>query len=236
MPALILLAIITAYDWASREGAASAKDVTSGTETRIIHIRDWHIVPKDHFAIDTGLKGKELEEAYAEHLQAVERVQKSQFEILAGVKEVFGEGLTDENYPIFKAEIRTLRPFHRELASFDPAAGEDTKQIFQEHRLTLLRIGAAGQLMLDEKLTVLPCEGEAYENRPINNGKLVLDQKVIEAREDAIVRNLIKSGGDCVLVLGGAHDLSDNIRRLPIKKATFLIGTLSSALRTTRFG
>lgn len=127
---------------------------------------------------------------------------------------MFGEGLTDENYPIFTAEIRTLRPFHRELANFDPAAGEDTKQIFEEHRMTLLRVGAAGQLMLDEKLTVLPCEGREYENRPIKDGKLVLDQKVIETREDAIVRNLIKRGGTCVLVLGGAHALADNIKRL----------------------
>lgn len=194
--------------------ADSVQEVLPGTETRIIHIRDGHHITKENFAIDTELKDRELDEAHAEHLQAVDRVQKSQLKILAGVKEVFGEGLTDENYPIFQAEIRTLRPFHRELASFDPADGEDTKQIFEEHRLTLLRLGAAGQLMLDEKLTVLPCEGEVYENRPIKDDKLVLDQKVIEAREDAIVRNLTKRGGTCVLVLGGAHDLSDNIKRL----------------------
>ena len=194
--------------------ADSVKEVLPGTATRIIPIRDWHIVPKDHFAIDTGLKGMELDEAYAEHLQDVERVQKSQLKILVGVKEVFGEGLTDENYPIFKAEIRTRRPFHRELAQFDPAAGEDTKQIFEEHHLTLLRLGAAGQLTLDNKLTVLPCEGDVHENRPIKDGKLALDQKVIEAREDAIVWNLVKRGGTCVLVLGGAHDLTDNIKRL----------------------
>jgi hypothetical protein len=135
----------------------------------------------------------------------------SQLKILAGVKEVFGEGLTDENYPIFKAELQSLRPFHRELAKFDPA---DTKRIVEEHRLTLLRIGAAGQLMLDEKLTVRPCEGKEYENRPLEDGKLVLDRKVIEAREDAIVRNLLKEQGTLYLVLGGAHDLSDNIKRL----------------------
>jgi len=28
------------------------------------------------------------------------------------------------------------------------------------------------------------------------------------------VRNLLKRGGTCVLVLGGADDLSDNIKRL----------------------
>ena len=37
----------------------------------------------------------------------------------------------------------------------------------------------------------------------------MFDQKVREAREDTIVRNLVKHGGTCVLVLGGAHDLTD---------------------------
>jgi len=214
MLSLLFILAFTPESLRANEGVSSVRKVLPGTETRIIHIRDWHIVPKEHFAVDTELKGKELDEAYAEHLQDVERMQKSQLKILAGVKEVFGEGLTDKNYPIFKAEIRTLRRFHRELAQFDPTAGDDTKQIFEQHRRTLLRLGAAGRLMLDEKLTVLPCEGEVYENRPIKDGKLVLDQKVIEAREDAIVRNLLKRGGDCLLVLGGAHDLTDNIRRL----------------------
>ncbi len=36
---------------------------------------------------------------------------------------------------------------------------------------------------------LLACEVKEYENRPIKDGKLVLDQKVIEARDDAIVWN-----------------------------------------------
>ena len=87
-----------------------------------------------------------------------------------------------------------------------------TKPIFEEHQSTLLRIGAAGQLMLNEKLAVLPCEGKECKNRPIKNGKVALDRKAIEAREDAIVRNLLKHSGTCVLVLGGAHALSTTSR------------------------
>ncbi|MFT5325283.1 MAG: hypothetical protein ACI8P0_003151 [Planctomycetaceae bacterium] len=32
-----------------------------------------------------------------------------------------------------------------------------------------------------------------------------------EAREDAIVKRILKVSGTAVLVLGGAHDLSDNV-------------------------
>jgi hypothetical protein len=193
---------------------ASVREVLHGAEVRIIHVRDWHLVPKKDFAIDTELEGKELEDAYAKHLESVEAVQRSQLGVLSGTKEVFGEGLTEENYPIFKAEIRVLRPFHLELAKHDPYASDESYRIFEEHHLTLLRIGAAGRLMLDEKLTVMPCEGKEYETRPIKHGKIVLDKKAIEAREDAIVRNLLKYEGTVYLVLGGAHDLSDNIKRL----------------------
>ena len=44
------------------------------------------------------------------------------------------------------------------------------------------------------------------------DGRIVFDEKSNEAREDAIVRNLMKTPrGTAVLVLGGAHDLSDNV-------------------------
>jgi len=214
MFAILLTFAVIPEELRANDAAALVREVLPGTETRIIHIRDWHLVPKADFAIDTELVGKDLDDANDQHLRDVERVQKSELKILAGVRTVYGEGLTEENYPIYKAEIRSLRPFHHELAKFDPDDGEDSKRIFAEHRMTLLRLGAAGQLMLDEKLTVRPCEGKEYENRPIKDGKVVLDTKIIGAREDAIVRNLLKQQGTVYLVLGGAHDLSDNIKRL----------------------
>jgi hypothetical protein len=40
---------------------------------------------------------------------------------------------------------------------------------------------------------------------------LVFEEKANEAREDAIVRNTLRASETVILVLGGAHDLSDNV-------------------------
>jgi hypothetical protein len=40
------------------------------------------------------------------------------------------------------------------------------------------------------------------------------DESQTEAREDAIARNLLKVEGDALVILGGAHDLTDNLERL----------------------
>ena len=47
----------------------------------------------------------------------------------------------------------------------------------------------------------------------MGDGTVVFDKKADEAREDAIVRNLLKAGGVAVIVLGGDHDLADNLKR-----------------------
>lgn len=48
--------------------------------------------------------------------------------------------------------------------------------------------------------------------RPIGeDGKVKLDPKLNDAREDAIVKNVVGGGPVSVLILGGAHDLSDNV-------------------------
>ena len=49
-------------------------------------------------------------------------------------------------------------------------------------------------------------------SRQSNCGPLVFEEKANEAREDGIVRDMLeKTSGTAVLVLGGAHDLSDNV-------------------------
>jgi hypothetical protein len=58
-----------------------------------------------------------------------------------------------------------------------------------------------------------PVEDEAtYEAaNPAKDGKVVFDSTLNEAREDAIVRNMMKTAKTAILVLGGAHDLGDNV-------------------------
>jgi hypothetical protein len=78
----------------------------------------------------------------------------------------------------------------------------------------MLRIGAAGQLHMEGVLKTLPADDEAAHEaaRPVGpDGKVKLDAKLIEAREAAIVENVVSDNPVSVLILGGAHDLSDNM-------------------------
>ena len=43
---------------------------------------------------------------------------------------------------------------------------------------------------------------------------MALKPEAIEARQDAQVRTLLKAGTFAFVILGGAHDLQDNIKRL----------------------
>jgi hypothetical protein len=82
----------------------------------------------------------------------------------------------------------------------------------------LLEMGAAGQLLLSGELEdVLPLEdARLYEKtNPLSeDGRIELKPKIIEAREDAMVKKILDGGPFAFMVLGGGHDLSGNIERL----------------------
>jgi hypothetical protein len=64
---------------------------------------------------------------------------------------------------------------------------------------------------------VLPLENadaHAASNPVSDDGSVALDQEKIEAREDAQVRLLLDGEPVAIIILGGAHDLSDNVERL----------------------
>ena len=73
----------------------------------------------------------------------------------------------------------------------------------------LLRIGAAGQLLVTGELAeILPVEDTAAYDaaNPIgDDGTVTLDEEKIEARQDAQVRRMLKREVSLV-ILGGAHD------------------------------
>lgn len=91
----------------------------------------------------------------------------------------------------------------------------DLRTMIEEHQASLLQLGAAGRLyMLGKLKAVLPAESlDAHaQANPLANGAVQLDLAKQEAREHAIVQELGKaSDKTVVLVLGGDHDLSDNI-------------------------
>lgn len=80
----------------------------------------------------------------------------------------------------------------------------------------LVEVGAAGRMLIDGvPITVHPIEDAKLLEaaKPVANGKIAPDRKKIEAREDAMVRRMLDRPV-AIAVLGGGHDLADNVRRL----------------------
>ena len=110
---------------------------------------------------------------------------------------VFVEGLTKEDMPAFIIISRVLA--RKENSPY---------KIILQH-------GAAGKLYRDGKLKeVLPLDDEAAMQaaNPVKDGKVKIDKTANEKREDAMVLNLLTRKGIVVVILGGAHDLTDNLR------------------------
>lgn len=146
--ALLLVVAVDVDALACNAGAEKVERVLAG-EKLIVHVLDYHIVNKEQLGKNVGIDGEKLDAEYAQVVKDASAVHALKLKLLAGAKEVFIEGLTDKSNPIFKAEIKALRSFHEELKTFDPNDGEDTKQILNEHKLTLLRVNAPGELLLD---------------------------------------------------------------------------------------
>jgi len=221
---------------------------------RIIHLRDWHFVPKDLYAIDmNNAKGRELsaveiDQLHEELLLMVEAVQIEQMGLLRclvrhhGLKRIYSEGLTTNGLPNYQEMVAVLRDMEanqiselrkqlgdvRELLKgSDPKTDrhEKAKKIeaeisgmIDQHQLRLLEFGAAGRLLIAGEIQeVLPLDdGDLLEkSKPITpGGKVRLDPEKLKARHDAQVKAVIDKGDFGLIVLGGAHDLSDSVRRL----------------------
>jgi hypothetical protein len=100
---------------------------------RIIHLRDWHHVPRDRFALDARqpagkhLADAEVDALYAQHLLEVELVQVEQAAILEclnrhhGLRRVLVEGLTPKGVAAYKV-LQGGR--HQEQVAQEDRAGE----------------------------------------------------------------------------------------------------------------
>ncbi len=221
---------------------------------RIIHIADWHYVERDDYAADLRALSVEpisdevLDHRFAKLIDKVERVQIQQMTVLQwliknhGLKRVYLEGLTKRDLPIFDAKIEALREVSKGLSDLrqkqsellsatEPDAPtqrilEGIQKLEKQYRRDLLRLGAAGQLVLSGELEgVLPLEDEKAHQaaKPIaDNGGVSFDQEKIEARQDGQAHLLLEGGPFSTIILGGAHDLSDNLDRLSEGKAEYI--------------
>jgi hypothetical protein len=103
---------------------------------RIVHLRDWHQVPKDLYAIDMKqahgreLTDEEIDRLHQELLLEVEAIQLEQIALLRclirhhSLKTLFSEGLTEKDYANFveivgvlgKMERNQVGPLRKEVA------------------------------------------------------------------------------------------------------------------------
>jgi hypothetical protein len=84
---------------------------------RIVHLRDWHFVPKELSALELQTAGdrewvaREMDRLHQEHLLEVEAVQLEQMALLRcliqhhGLKRVYCEGLTANDLPNYKEMV-----------------------------------------------------------------------------------------------------------------------------------
>tara|TARA_R110002095_G_scaffold153786_4_gene133623 strand:+ start:902 stop:1705 length:804 start_codon:yes stop_codon:yes gene_type:complete len=199
----------------------------------IIHLLNWHFISKEDYAADLSdssdgdLSEDEIEKQYLAFLNDVEAIQKEQKQILRylikkhKVQTVYMEGLTEKNLNAFNSFIKTLR-------EFEVPEGDGALDLFlkEQYRRDLMQMGAAAQLLINRRLkSVLPLENaEAFENaNPVGtDGKIRFDEVTEEMREDEMLKILLKGQGIKVIVLGGGHDLADNLERLKLDSVLYV--------------
>lgn len=186
------------------------------------------------------LSEDELHEWHQAHCDEMERFQASQKKLLLwlvdhhGLTKIFREGASEEDMPRVMREVewfRKIAPWRdrlkRERLRLSQQlreakiSGRDSTALrdkLDEHELSRdysLNFGPIGDLLLDRPfVTIIPAEdAEAYAAaQPEKHGGR-LHGSHYDAREAAIVRNLLKHGPCAVIVLGVAHDLSEEVQK-----------------------
>lgn len=191
---------------------------------RVIHLLNWHFVPMDQYGADlNGLREEpltedELFDRFEEFREEVETVQKEQIELLRvlirkhGLQKLYCEGLADEEVEDYRRLLATLKRSGKYVKHGDSPID---LLVQHEYQNDILMIGAPGRLLMKGELDdVLPTETQQSlkAGAPFDaEGNVKFDEAKIEQREDVIVEHLLKGGPVSFVVLGGAHDLSDNV-------------------------
>ncbi len=221
--------------------AVEVSPASDKPKRQIIHILNWHYVPFSDFEADIRAAEGELasspqeqllenphpstipifdqtSEKWESFLADVEAVQVEQMALLRelakfhGLKQVFLEGVT-------KVELPAVRKFLDALVQWEKPEGDGILDGLwvDLHRQDTLEAGAAGRLMMAGELEVLAAEevDGLLPVYPFRIDEVRFDNTANERREDAIVRNVLASESPvAVLILGGGHDLSDNVERI----------------------
>jgi len=183
--------------------AVTTNSVTSPTY-RVVHLLNWHWIPRDRFKLDNP------DGDYEKFLDEVDAIQQEQMKVLRAMKVrvVFYEGLTTENIAAYKRKIEQLRRLKQRKG--DDPIDELVRSFVREDTLQL---GAPGRLWLAGELdAVLPADDAKLLDAadPVKDGKVEFDEAAVRRREDAIVKLLLKQP-ESVVVLGGSHDLTSRL-------------------------
>lgn len=203
----------------------------------VIQIDNWHWVPRPYYAmdlkeLDPTLTEAEIDERYAQYLNDVEELQLQQVELIRelskthGVKQIFYEGVTDENLEAChqsNARVKRVDDLHAELDALSgDSEAEDIRKKFELLRAGLreeaIQLGAIGQLIRSGEIDdYIPLEDAAtlLAADPLGrDGKLRSNAAAEKAREDAMAKRLLATGPIVIVVLGGDHDLEDNLKKI----------------------
>lgn len=226
---------------------------------RIIHLRDWHYISRDLFAIDhreEALTEEELDQQYHEFLKQVDSVQLEQMTLLRtliqqhGLKRLYSEGLTSQDMSNYREKISVLKgmeanqiaQFRRQLKEVRELLVESPDPDVQDMEAKILdllygsywrlvEMGAAGRLLVSGEIEeVLPMEDHELldsANPVTSDGQVRFDAEKVQARRDAIVQNMLKAGPFGLMILGGNHDLTENVKRVSEGKCEYIRVTLN---------
>jgi hypothetical protein len=195
----------------------------SGAPKTLIHVRDYHYIPKGLYAKDSG-----SDRGYEDFLKRVDQIQRQQLAVLRhlikgrGVNAVFAERLTPESAGLFQQRVQTFQKLNAVLAEArklqSPKARQlvlETQELIDDGHEDLLDLGAPGRLLIDgDQVEVLPLDDEKALNeaKPKQvGGKFTFDPEKVRVREEAMVRNAFTRGPVAVVILGGAHDLTQKL-------------------------
>jgi hypothetical protein len=185
---------------------------------RIVHLCNWHLIPQRDFEAvlkADGLRADEIDRRFAQHELRVESIQREQYSLMTflvpelQLRSIHLEGLCDGDAEHFLKRLRQISAAGL-IRNAQPSKISTMEMIRQERLLA----GTAGQLLIEGVLDVLPVEDRGVfeaANPFKSNGGLDNDSLMTELRESAMVRHLIHDGATTFVILGGLHDLSDNI-------------------------
>lgn len=170
----------------------------------IVHIRDWHFIEYAEFKADVQdeVADDQIENQYLIFAREVQEIQDQQELFLnamvkAGYRDVWIEGLIPE--------------FERAFIHICHAAARNG--LYESPNP--ISVGAAARLFVKRQIKVhaLDTDKGLRLTKPLDAaGKLrEVSESDIEKREDLMIQQLRNHQGVAIVVLGGAHDLSNNI-------------------------